>query len=294
MNSNHAARVLIFGASGQVGRALQNSAPSWSTIFTPTSLKVDFRNQHALQTAIRERAPDIIINCAAFTRVDDAQSDSNTAREINAEAPQILAEECARLSARLIHVSTDYVFDGSGSPPYLPTDSPAPLNVYGTTKLAGENAVLNANTNAAVVRTSWVHSGGGVNFIATAVDALRRGDTLRVVDDQVSTPTRAAHLASALWSLARQSDALGLLHFSDAGVASWYDVAHSVLETLQHANAAGHGAAVLPVASNESPRPARRPRVSLLDKHSSWGILGLASPHWRIGVMASTHELLNE
>jgi dTDP-4-dehydrorhamnose reductase len=165
--------------------------------------------------------------------------------------------------------------------------------VYGASKRKGESAVLSANRDATVVRTAWVHSGSGVNFIATAVRLLQEGSVMRVVDDQVSTPTRAAHLAAALWATAGRTDVSGILHFTDAGVASWYDVAECVLETLQKAGAAGSGAAVLPVDSDTFPRPARRPRVSILDKHFSWSVLDITPVHWRNGVSASTLELLN-
>ncbi|MEP6766688.1 MAG: NAD(P)-dependent oxidoreductase, partial [Gemmatimonadaceae bacterium] len=188
MSRDQVARVLILGASGQVGHALQQSTPPATTLFTPSSSEVDLRTTDSLRAAIRDCAPDVILNCAAFTRVDDAQSHSDTARAINAEAPQIIVEEAVRFGARLIHISTDYVFDGTGSPPNAPGAPTAPLNVYGSTKLAGENAILSANANAVVLRTSWVHSGSGANFVATAVRALTKGGAMHVVDDQVSTP----------------------------------------------------------------------------------------------------------
>lgn len=286
-------RVLILGGSGQVGTALQRSAPTNATIVAPSSHEADFRNTATLSVIVRDAAPAIIINCAAFTRVDDAESAVDDAFLINAIAPQQLADAATSAQARLVHVSTDYVFDGAGPAPYRVDATPAPLSVYGHSKLAGERAVLAHCPNATVVRTAWVHSGGGVNFVATAVRMLTAGKVMRVVDDQVSTPTRASHLAQALWTLAFRSDVRGLQHFTDAGVASWYDVAQCVLETLTECDAAPSSALVQPVSSAEFPRAAARPATSLLDKHSSWTALGFTPPHWRVGVAASTRELLN-
>ena len=284
--------ILLLGASGQVGQALLRSAPRGVTVVAPSSADVNLRNAQSIRACVREFAPGVIINCAAFTRVDDAEVETESAYAVNADAPRVLAEEAFRINARLLHISTDYVFSG-GNAPFATDAAVAPLSVYGASKLAGEQAVLGSKANAAVVRTSWVHSGGGVNFIATAVRVLRNGNVMRVVDDQVSTPTRASSLAAALWVLADKQNLQGLLHFTDAGVASWYDVADCVLETLASVNAAPVSAAVVPVDSSAFPRPAQRPRVSLLDKHSSWAALGLTPPHWRAGVITSTHELLN-
>jgi dTDP-4-dehydrorhamnose reductase len=286
-------RALVLGGSGQVGLALQQVTPANTTVIAPSSREIDLRNGEALRAAARHAAADVIINCGAFTRVDDAEKERDDAFAINADAPRVLAEVARETGARLLHVSTDYVFDGTGGPPYRSDALVAPLNVYGASKLAGESGVLDANDNAAVVRTAWVHSGGGVNFIATAVRVLQKGVVMRVVDDQVSTPTRALHLADLLWRLTERRDIRGLLHFTDAGVASWYDVAQCVLEALEARGVAGAGAAVVPVDSAEFPRPALRPRVSLLDKHATWTALGRTPPHWRVGVIASTHELLH-
>ena len=286
-------RILLLGASGQVGQALLRSASNSRTVVAPSSRDVDLRSSDSIRAIVNDSKPDVIINCAAFTRVDDAEKEIDDAYAINAEAPRVFAEEAKRINARLLHVSTDYVFDGMSGAPYSVDATVHPLSVYGASKLAGETALLSANTNAVVVRTAWVHSGGGVNFIATAVRVLRKGTVMRVVDDQVSTPTRAAHLAAALWKLADAPDVRGLLHFTDAGVASWYDVADCVLEALRNAEVAGDGAEVLPVDTSAFPRPARRPRISLLDKHSSWAALGFTPPHWRVGVIASTNELIH-
>ncbi len=286
-------RVLLLGGSGQVGREAIDGAPPDATVIAPASSEVDLRSARSLGEIVRDTAPDVILNCAAFTRVDDAEAEPGDAFAINADAPRALAEAAVAGGARLLHVSTDYVFDGAGAAPFAPDAAVAPLSVYGASKLQGERHVLAVDPTAAIVRTAWVHAGRGVNFVATASRLLREGRAMRVVDDQVITPTRARHLAAALWTLAARPHVTGVLHFTDAGVASWYDVAECVLETLRGANAAGADAAVLPVDSSAYPRPARRPRVSLLDKHAGWDALGITPVHWRTGVAASTLELLH-
>ena len=225
--------------------------------------------------------------------MDDAEHESRDAFALNGVAPEVIALEAAKSGGRLLHVSTDYVFDGAARAPYTTNGIPSPISIYGASKLAGETAVLRVNPNACVVRTAWVHSGHGTNFVATAVRLLSEGKSMRVVDDQVSTPTHAAHLAQFLWTLVVQRDISGLQHFTDAGVASWYDVAQCVLETLRTLGKVGADVAVTPVDSNAFPRPAARPPISVLDKHSTWTRAGYLPRHWREGVIASTRALTN-
>lgn len=286
-------RVLLLGGSGQVGLALQQSVAAGVSISAPSSSALNLKDESALRSAVRDETPDVVINCAAFTRVDDAEKEVDTATAFNAAAPEILAHECAQRGTRFVHVSTDYVFDGEAGAPYVAESDVRPLSVYGQSKLQGERLVLSANPNATVVRTAWVHSGGGVNFVATAVGLFLRGKVMHVVDDQISTPTRALHLAQALWAVVARPDVTGLHHFTDAGVASWYDVAQCVLDTLQRDGMREPGTAVVPVPTTAFPRPARRPRVSVLDKHATWEALKITPQHWRVGVAASTREIAN-
>jgi dTDP-4-dehydrorhamnose reductase len=286
-------RVLIFGASGQVGLALQQSAPATSIVIAHDASRTDICDYEAVRAAIQDARPDVVINCAAFTAVDDAETHADEALAANGIAAGSIAELSAKAGTRFIHLSTDYVFDGRGPAPYLPDADVAPLNVYGSTKLEGERRVLAAAPESVIVRTAWVHSGGGTNFIRTAVRRLAEGTPMRVVDDQVGTPTRAAHLAQALWHIGARPNLRGMLHFTDAGVASWFDVATTVFDILRAENRLGAGASVTPACTAEFPRPARRPLFSVLDKHSSWQSIGYVPPHWRDGVIASTKELLN-
>jgi dTDP-4-dehydrorhamnose reductase len=284
---------LILGASGQVGTALQHCVPGDVVVIAHDSPQTDIRDRDAVARTMADVHPGVVINCAAFTRVDDAETEPDEALAANGIAPGVIAELSLAAGARFIHLSTDYVFDGRAPSPY-PTDAQvAPINTYGATKLEGERRVLAANPAAVIVRTAWIHSGGGTNFVKTAVQLLAAGRPMRVVDDQVGTPTRAAHLAEALWRIAARPDVSGLLHFTDAGVASWFDVAIAVSDALRTAGHLGKGAGVTPARSDQFPRPARRPQFSVLDKHASWEVIGYVPPHWRQGVIASAMELLN-
>jgi len=285
-------RVLVLGAFGQLGNALQKTAPQNATVIGRDLPQTDICQRDSVARAIDESRPDLIINCAAFTKVDDAETRPDEALAANGVAPGILAELARQSGVRLFHLSTDYVFDGRAHSPYLPDDPTGPLSVYGATKLEGERRVLAEAPDSVIVRTAWLHTGGGVNFIDTAVRLLSSGTRMRVVDDQLGTPTRATHLATALWHVASRPDLRGILHFTDAGVASWYDVATAVLEAMRAVGKAAENAAVIPVGTEEFPRPARRPQFSVLDKRSSWIAIGYMPPHWRDGVIASTNELL--
>jgi dTDP-4-dehydrorhamnose reductase len=286
-------RALILGATGQVGTALQLCAPPSAIVIAHDEGTTNICDAGALEPAIRDARPDVILNCAAFTKVDDAETQQDAAFAVNAVAPGVMAEISASVGARLIHISTDYVFDGTASVPYATDAAVSPINVYGATKLEGERRVLRNAPESVVVRTAWVHSGGGVNFLRTVVRLLSSGTPMRVVDDQIGTPTRALHLAEALWKIASMPDVRGLLHFTDSGVASWFDVALAVRETMLDAGRVDSATIVSPAVTREFPRPAKRPHYSVLDKHGSWSVIGYVPPHWRHGVAASTMELLN-
>lgn len=289
-------RVLLFGATGQVGAALtarlRGDADQIVELVTPSSAEVPLTDAVALEHYIEAQAPQVIVNAAAYTRVDDAEREPDVAFAVNGVAPGVMARVAQRHGARLVHLSTDYVFDGTGSLPYGTEATPSPVNVYGASKLAGEEAVQRACPTAAIVRTAWVHSGGGVNFVATAVRLLGAGTSMRVVDDQVGAPTHADTLAESIMRLMHPAAAGGVLHVTDAGVASWYDVACCVLDTMRAHGRVADVVTVTPVASGAFPRPARRPVVSLLDTHATRQRLGFTPPHWRDGVMASTRQLL--
>lgn len=287
-------RVLVFGGSGQLGTALRSSVDWSADLIAPTSQELPIDDASMVRSFIEETKPHVIVNAAAYTRVDDAEGDIDRAYLINATAPGIMAAGAKAVGARFMHVSTDYVFNGSGEVPYSLSEAPNPINAYGASKLAGEIAVHDAMPSAVIVRTAWVHSGGGTNFVGTAVRLLGSGKSMRVVDDQIGTPTRAANLAKAIQLMSERPSIYGIQHFTDAGVASWYDVADCVLGALQRANRAPADVTITPVMSSEYPTRAKRPRVSVLDTHKTRTDIEWTPPHWQVGVIASTMEWLGE
>lgn len=284
--------LLIFGGSGQLGTALSILARDRWQIHAPSSAEVNLRNPDAIHTYIQALRPDVIINAAAYTNVDDAERERDAAYAINAVAPEAMAVAAHKLDAHFVHVSTDYVFDGSGTLPYAVSARTDPLGSYGASKLDGELHVARAFPKAAIVRTAWLHSGGGVNFVRTAVRLLSAGTSMRVVDDQIGTPTRARTLADVLLQLANRRDVTGVHHCTDAGVASWYDVACAVRDALMEVGRLPNGVLIEAVSSADFPRPARRPPVSILDTHALRRTLEWTPPHWRDGVIASVRETL--
>lgn len=248
-----------------------------------TELSITDRLQVARAVELAE--PALVINTAAYTAVDEAERDSEAAFAINADGAQAVAEAAAAAGARMIQISTDFVFDGEQGLPYVPEDAPNPLGVYGQSKLAGERAVLESLPGTSlVIRTSWLYSSYRRNFVITMLRLLNERPKVEVVMDQVGSPTWARSLAEAIWTWSALPSASGLRHFSDAGVASWYDFAVAI---RQDALALGlveeHGAntAIHPIRSEAFPRPARRPPSSILDSSASWKELETTPRHWR-------------
>lgn len=271
-------KILITGGNGQVGKALAATAPQGWDVAVVGRDAVDIADFDAARAAIDAAAPDILINAAAYTAVDRAESDVDSADRINGAAVANLADVCAARGVRLVHYSTDFVFDGSSSRPYSPDDRPAPLSVYGRSKLAGEVAA--AGPANLILRTSWVYSADGANFVSTMLRLMAERDEVRVVADQVGTPTHALSLARATWRLV-EKDAGGIHHFTDAGVASWYDFAVAIAEEAREAGLLAREVRVIPIPTDDYPTPARRPAFSVLDKASCWKLLSTPSRHWR-------------
>lgn len=286
-------RVLLFGASGQVGTAIRSLLGESHDVVAPESAHVNLLDTQKVAEFIRNIGPGLVINAAAYTKVDEAESNRDLAFRVNAEAPGAIASATAEVGAKLVHLSTDYVFDGEGDWPYDPEAPTNPVNVYGASKRTGEESVLQADPGAIVLRTSWVHGGGSENFVTRAVRSLGSGSSMAVVSDQIGAPTRARHVARAALELGLMGAPGGVVHFTDAGVASWYDVACCVLDELRSAGASVMGAAVVPVRSDAVPRAARRPRASLLDSGACWNALGWTPPHWQEGVRATIREELS-
>jgi dTDP-4-dehydrorhamnose reductase len=271
---------LVIGAGGQLGHALMRQAPVEASVIGWSRAELDLRSVGAIAEAIAALAPTTIINAAAYTAVDQAESDSQTAFAINCDAAGAIAAAAAQIGARMVHVSTDFVFDGTNSTPYLPGATRAPLGVYGASKAAGEDVVLRECAKALVVRTAWVYGAGGRNFVETMLRLMTVRDTLSVVADQIGTPTHAASLARALWRLA-SGPLTGVHHFTDAGVASWYDFAVAIHDIGRKRGVLANDVSILPIATADYPTPARRPAYSVLDKVSTWAALGVPAAHWR-------------
>jgi dTDP-4-dehydrorhamnose reductase len=274
-------KVLIAGAGGQLGQALQASAPAGATLVPMDRAALDIGDAAVVASAIGQAAPALVVNAAAYTAVDRAESERDLAWRINADGPANLAAAAAANGARFIHVSTDFVFDGSSGTPYRPDHPTAPLGVYGESKLVGEQAARAAHPQALIVRTAWVYGVTGHNFVRTMLRLMAERDEVRVVADQIGTPTFAGGLAEALWAL-DAAGATGLHHWTDSGAASWYDFAVAIQEEALAIGLLTRQAPVVPIATADYPTPARRPSYSVLDKSSAVALVGAPAPHWRV------------
>lgn len=277
-------KLLLTGSQGQLGRALQATRPGWARLIALDKASLDITSAAAIDAALATHSPDIVLNAAAYTAVDRAEAEPDQAHRINTEAVALLA---ARAPA-LVHISTDFVFDGQASSPIPPTADPAPISVYGSTKRGGELAAL-ANPRPLIVRTAWVHAAQGSNFVHTMLRLMREAPEVRVVADQLGTPTHATSLARALWSLIA-ANARGLHHFTDAGTASWYDFAVAIQEEALALGLLARAVPILAIRTADYPTPARRPAYAILDKTGTWGLTGTPA-HWRAGLRACLAEI---
>ena len=278
-------KVLVTGAQGQVGRCLLASVPAGMTAVGLTRADLDVGDAQAVHRTVQAQAPAVIINAAAYTAVDRAETEIEAARRVNGSGPRHLAQAAAACGARLVHISTDFVFDGHASVPYPPDAPTAPLGVYGRTKLEGEQAVLELlPSSAVVVRTAWVYAAHGANFMRTMLRVMGEKGQVRVVADQIGTPTAADSLAGVLWALAQRADVTGLQHFTDAGVASWYDFAVAIAEEAAALGLLPASVQVRAIGTADYPTPARRPSYSVLDKRALLAALAPEHHHWRVSL----------
>lgn len=285
-------RALLFGPTGQLGRELQNRAPRHGVTLVPVDRAMaDLTDAGAVADVVERADVDIVINAAAYTAVDQAEAEEDVAHAVNAAAPGAMARTCAARGLPLIHVSTDYVFDGSGTTPWREADPVGPIGAYGRSKLAGEQAVEKAGGRALIVRTSWVFSPYGRNFVKTMLSLASRPE-LRVVDDQHGRPTAAGDLAEALLLAARrmveqpEGPVRGLLHFAGDGATTWRRFAEAVF-----AEAGGPAPDIIPVTTREYPTPAARPANSVLDCGRVETILGIRPRAWRDGLAETLRAL---
>ena len=275
-------KIAVTGAYGQLGNEineLSQKYKNWDFLFTDVD-SLDITNERAVREFYAQNQPDFMINCAAYTAVDKAESDIETARKVNALAPEILAKVSAGFHSKLIQVSTDYVFNGKNHKPYLETDPLGPTGIYGQTKLEGEELSLKANPQSIIIRTSWLYSSFGNNFVKTMLRLGSEREELKVVFDQVGTPTYAADLAATILKIIELSESNaakfvpGIYHFSNEGVASWFDFSQAIfaLSTIK--------CKVFPVLSKEFPTPATRPNYSVLDKTKIKNTFAIEIPYW--------------
>jgi len=286
-------RVVLTGAHGQLGRALVASVPPYVSLRAHGRETLDVRDAAAVERMLEDERPAVLLNAAAYTAVDAAEQHEEDAHAVNTTAVATLARCATARGVRLVHLSTDYVFGGDGGAPYGPEASVAPCNAYGRSKAAGERAVLALASDAVIVRTAWLHSAHPPNFVCTVAHRLQRGEQLRVVTDQIGTPTRAAHLADALWRVVRAPTLRGVLHCTDAGVASWYDVAQCVADELSRRGLLPAQAGVLPVQTTPDTTRAVRPRLAVLNAFACWEALGITPEPWSRGVLTTLEELLD-
>ena len=290
-------RVLIAGSAGQVARALVAAAPAAGLHVTALGRPdLDLTDPVSVDAALDKVRPDIVINAAAYTAVDQAETDEDGAFALNAKAPGNLAAAAARLGAPILHLSTDYVFDGSKPAPYVEADPVSPLGVYGRSKLAGEEAVAAANPRHLIFRTAWVYSPVGKNFAKTMLRVAEARGALSVVHDQVGNPTSAADIAAALWKIAGRITAepsalrAGTYHMTASGEASWAEFAEEIMRVS--ANLGGPSASVARITSAEYPTPTRRPANSRLDCTKLSRAFGVILPHWQPSTRACVEELV--
>ena len=287
-------KILVTGAMGQLGREISKLADSTEHTYIYTDVRahegvaeLDVTDAEAVNAAVQ--GVDVIVNCAAYTDVNKAESDAEAAHKVNAVAPAVLAEAAKAAGAMLIHVSTDYVFDGQANVPYTEDAARNPLGVYGRTKMEGENAIVASGCRHLIFRTSWLYSNTGKNFFLTMADLTASKPELKVVVDQVGTPTYAYDLAYLITYIIEENllDRNGVYNYSDEGVCSWYDFAAEICSLL------GHTCRIVPCRSEEYPTPAERPHYSVLDKSKVKRDFGIEIPYWRHSLAMAVQEYVS-
>jgi dTDP-4-dehydrorhamnose reductase len=282
-------KIFITGSNGQLGRELQSLAPDFPQhnffFFDRSTLAIE--DPDVISAFLTREKPAWLINCAAYTAVDKAESEKETAFEINGDAPGYLAAACRKTNTRLIHLSTDYVFDGTSADPLKETDPTAPINTYGASKLDGEHQALRDNPNGTlIIRTSWVYSEFGNNFVRTMIRLMKERPAINVVNDQIGSPTYAADLAAAiLQMIGYEKFTPGIYNYSNDGKISWYDFAVAIRDAI------GSTCTVNPIPTSQYPTPAKRPHYSLLDLTLIHNTYRVTIPDWRASLLICLRRL---
>ena len=288
-------KVLLIGAKGQVGQELQLTLPQLGEVISISREELDLTNSEKIGQLIREIHPDYLVNAAAYTAVDKAETEPELAYSINATAPKIMAESAEKIQAKFLHISTDYVFDGRKNTPYLETDLTNPLGVYGQSKLRGEEEIKTVNSQAIILRTAWVYgSYGKSNFVKTMLRLGKEREELKVVVDQVGSPTWAKDIAAAITQLLINADnPPGIYNFTNSGVASWFDLTKAIFEEAKISGIPLKIQRVIPITTAEYPTPAVRPAYSVLSGQKISQQLGYIPPYWRDSLKAMLTQLFN-
>jgi dTDP-4-dehydrorhamnose reductase len=285
-------KVLLTGAGGQVGRAFRVLAPAGASVAALSHADLDITDAEQVRRAVAAHAPQWIVNAAAYTAVDAAENAHEAAHALNATAVGYLAHAARSTHARLLQLSTDFVFDGRASAPYEPDALTAPIGAYGATKLAGEQQALADGAPSIVMRTSWVYAAYGQNFVRTMLRLMAAKPEIRVVCDQVGSPTWATSLAQILWQMLEIDAPAGIYHWCDAGIASWYDFAVAIQEEALRRGILAHAIPVLPIPSAQYPTAAQRPAYSVLDAERTRALTGAPAEHWRTQLRKMLDELV--
>jgi dTDP-4-dehydrorhamnose reductase len=297
-------KILLTGKSGQIGRELNELLPHLGDLVALDRTQLDLNKPDEIRQTIRSIRPGLIVNAAAYTAVDQAETDETAAQAANADAPGLMAEEARRIGAAMVHYSTDYVFDGSKTTPYVETDPTNPINVYGRTKLAGEGAIRENGVPYVIFRTAWVYAHEGKNFLLTVLRLATQREELRIVRDQIGAPTWSREIALTTYRALstiygpRQgsvsfSEISGIYHMTAAGETSWYEFAATIVEECQHLKNSSQWVAaatsrrplvvrrIIPITTSEYPTPARRPLYSVLSNARLAVVFGTQLPDWK-------------
>ena len=291
-------KILLFGSAGQVGTELNHTLKDVGTVIECNRDTVNLEDHQQIRNIIQQIKPDLIVNSAAYTAVDKAESEPQLAEQINAIAPQIMAEESEKINSKLIHISTDYVFNGEKNQPYLETDKTNPLGVYGKTKLAGEENIKNTSSNYLILRTAWVYGTYGKgNFVKTMLRLAQEREQLNIVIDQIGSPTYAQDIAQTIKliipSILSQKTVRETYHFTNLGVCSWYDFTVNIIEEAKKLNYPIKLKQILPILTSEYPTPAKRPHYSVLSTKKLINDFEIIPNYWQTSLKIMLDKYLN-
>ncbi|MBN4075766.1 MAG: dTDP-4-dehydrorhamnose reductase [SAR86 cluster bacterium] len=273
-------RIVLLGGFGQLGSLIQETVPAKVKLFTFNSKDFDICNLAQHQSVYKDLAPTTIINAAAYTQVDNAESEQERAFKVNAQGPAMLAEACPK-DCRIIHFSTDFVFGGLQQTAYKPEDVTAPASIYGASKLAGEETLMVLRPESTIIRTAWLYSAEGHNFVNTMLKLMAERDELSIVNDQFGTPTSARTLAEVVWRFVANRELKGIYHWTDQGEASWYDFAVEIQRQALELGLLSKKISLRAISTQEYPTPAQRPEFSVLDKTATYEAINFEGQKWQ-------------